>query len=63
MSAKFQSVDEYHVWCENMVTRIYYASLAMNDQAIRDVVSKIASVLHVTEGNSLIAYAPEDHHD
>jgi len=54
VSAKFRTINEYHEWCEDMVSKIYYANIAMNDQAIRDVVAKIASVLHVTEGNHLI---------
>lgn len=57
--AKFQSVEEYYVWCETMVTRIYYANIAMNHDAIRDTVSTIASVLHVNEGSQLIAH-PDD---
>jgi hypothetical protein len=53
--AKFQTVNEYHEWCEDMVSKIYYANIAMNNEAIRDVVAKIASVLHVMEGDDLIA--------
>ena len=52
---KFRTVDEYHTWCEDMVTQIYYANVAMNDQGIRDVIEKIASVLHVSERDTLIA--------
>lgn len=60
MSAKFRTINEYHAWCEDMVSKIYYANIAMNDQAIRDIVDKIASVLHITEGNSLIAPVDPD---
>lgn len=52
--AKFKNIEEYHAWCEDMVTKIYYANIAMNNQAITDVVAKISSVLHVTEGKTLI---------
>ena len=59
---KFKTINEYHAWCEEMVTKIYYANIAMNNQAIQDVVSKIASVLHITEGDQLIADVdPQDH--
>ena len=51
---KFKTLDEYYQWCDAMVTKIYYANIAMNDQAIADVVSKIASVLHVPNHDSLI---------
>jgi hypothetical protein len=52
--AKFRTVKEYHGWCDSIITKIYYANIAMNDQLIADAVSKIASVLHLSEGQNLI---------
>lgn len=53
---KFKNVDEYYQWCDEMITKIYYANIAMNNQAIGDVVAKIASVLHIPNGDELIAH-------
>lgn len=57
---KFQSLSDYHAWCDDMINTIYYASIAMNDQAIRDTIAKIAAVLHVPDHDTLIASAEEE---
>lgn len=59
-NAKFRTVEEYHEWCDSIITKIYYANIAMNDQLIADAVSNIASVLHLSEGQHLIDL-PEEH--
>jgi len=56
---KFKNTDEYYQWCDSMITKIYYANIAMNNQAIKDAMAKINSVFHVTEGDSLIAQETE----
>jgi len=57
---KFRTIAEYHAWCDSIITKIYYANIAGNNQAIADAVSKIASVLHLEEGHELID-TPEEH--
>lgn len=57
---KFRTIEEYHEWCDSIITKIYYANIDMNVQGIRDAVSKIASVLHLSEGQHLIDM-PEEH--
>lgn len=57
---KFNTVDEYYQWCDTIITKIYYANIAMNDQGIQDAIAKIASVLHIPEGESLIAVPHTD---
>lgn len=52
--AKFKNLDDYLNWCEVMVTRIYYANIAMNNEAIAAVVQEIARKHHVSEGEHLI---------
>lgn len=52
--AKFRTIEEYHEWCDSIITKIYYANITMNTQGIADAVSKIASVLHLSEGQQLI---------
>ena len=52
--AKFKNLDDYLNWCEVMVIRIYYANIAMNNEAIADVVQEIARKHHVSEGEHLI---------
>jgi len=46
---RFESREEYEKWCENMITRIYYAQIAMNDEIICDVVSEIGIKLWLPE--------------
>ena len=55
-NCRFSSHDEYIKWCEAMVTKIYYAQIAMNDQPIRDVVAEIGSKLWLQEGVELFPY-------
>ena len=60
MNYKFSSYDEYLEWCSEIISRIYYANIGMNNEAIKKCVSEIDSKLHVTEGNSLIKCDPEN---
>ena len=55
-NCRFSSHDEYIKWCEAMVTKIYYAQIAMNDQPIREVVAEIGSKLWLQEGVELFPY-------
>lgn len=50
---KFNSREEYYKWCENMITKIYYAQIAMKDEPIREVVSEIGTKLWIKEGEEL----------
>lgn len=52
--AKFKSLTEYYEWCDAVISKIYYANMAMNNEAIKDAVAEIASTLHVSEGGHLI---------
>jgi hypothetical protein len=54
MRYKFKTVEEYNKWCEDMITKIYYAQIAMNDEAIREVVHEVGMKLWIPEGCSLI---------
>jgi hypothetical protein len=54
MRYKFETAEDYQRWCESIVTKIYYAQIAMNDQVIRDVVHEIGMKLWLQEGVSLI---------
>ena len=51
--AKFETKEQYMQWCEDMVTKIYYANIAMNNEGIKEAVSQIASKLHIPEGECL----------
>jgi hypothetical protein len=51
---RFETEEEYLVWCEKLITKIYYANIAMNDNSIREAVSEIARTLHLSEGVELI---------
>lgn len=54
MRARFETFEDYQKWCEDMVNKIYYAQIAMNDAAIRDVVREIGMKLWLQEGVELI---------
>lgn len=54
--ANFDSYEQYLEWCEDQVTKIYYAQIAMDNEKIKDVVAEISRRMHVTEGNQLIAW-------
>jgi hypothetical protein len=51
--AKFHDREEYLHWCDSIISRIYYANIAMNHEAIRKAVSEIADTLHMSEGEYL----------
>ena len=51
--AKFETEEQYMQWCEDMVTKIYYSNIAMNNAGIKEAVSQIASKLHIPEGEYL----------
>lgn len=50
---RFPSREAYQQWCEDMVTKIYYAQIAMNDAKIREVVAEIGIKLWLQEGVDL----------
>jgi hypothetical protein len=51
--AKFHNREEYMDWCDSIISRIYYANIAMNNEAIKKAISEIASTLHLSEGDHL----------
>jgi hypothetical protein len=55
-NCRFSSHDEYMEWCEAMVTKIYYAQIAMRNDLICEVVSEIGSKLWLQEGVELFPY-------
>ena len=54
---KFNSENEYQSWCQNRITAIYYANIAMNNGKIAETVQEIARTLHCSEGESLVKYS------
>ena len=50
---KFNSREEYQKWCEDMITKIYYAQIAMDNNVIKEVVFEIGLKLWLTEGMEL----------
>lgn len=57
---KFKNIEEYREWCENTITKIYYANIALNNDAIRDAVAEIATMLHVPNHGTLIGDDEDD---
>ena len=53
MNKKFESKEEYNQWCEDMISKIYYSTIAMNNEGIAKAAMEIASTLHISEGDSL----------
>ena len=51
--AKFKSKEKYIEWCEDIITKIYYSNIAMNNEGIKEAVGEIASKLHMSEGEYL----------
>ena len=51
--AKFESQEEYNQWCEDIISKIYYSNIAMNNEGIKEAVMDIASKLHIPEGECL----------
>tara|TARA_R110000765_G_scaffold155852_3_gene258729 strand:+ start:1934 stop:2107 length:174 start_codon:yes stop_codon:yes gene_type:complete len=51
--SKFKTKEDYLDWCEQIITKIYYANIAMNNEGIKETVSEIARKLHLTEGQGL----------
>ena len=51
--AKFESKEEYNQWCEDIISKIYYSNIAMNNEGIKEAVMDIASKLHIPEGECL----------
>jgi len=60
---KFGSDQEYYTWCADMVNKIYYAGICMNDERLKGVTSKISSKLHVSEGYDLIKIDGTEYED
>lgn len=57
---KFEDEVEFLRWCESTINAIYYANIAMNNEAIKREVAEIANMLHVSEGQHF--YNPERVH-
>lgn len=55
---KFNSENEYQLWCQNKINTIYYANIAMNNEKIKDAVQEIARTLHCSEGEQLVKPEP-----
>ena len=51
--AKFESKEAYNQWCEDIISKIYYSNIAMNNEGIKEAVTEIASKLHIPEGECL----------
>jgi len=57
--SRFASCEEYQRWCENMVVKIYYAQIAMNNESIKKAVAEIGAKLWLPEGLELFP-CPEE---
>lgn len=55
---KFQSENEYQLWCQNKINGIYYSNIALNDEKIKEHVQDIARTLHCSEGEQLVKPEP-----
>ena len=55
---KFNSENEYQLWCQNKINTIYYANIAMNNQKITETVQDIARTLHCSEGERMVKPEP-----
>jgi len=51
--AKFESKEKYNQWCEDIISKIYYSNITMNNEGIKEAVMEIASKLHIPEGECL----------
>jgi hypothetical protein len=51
--AQFHNSADYLDWCESIVTKIYYANIAVDNEAIKKAVAEVASTLHMSEGQYL----------
>ena len=56
---KFQSENEYQLWCQNKINGIYYSNIAMNGDKIAEHVQDIACTLHCSEGEQLVKSGPQ----
>ena len=55
---KFNSENEYQLWCQNKINAIYYANIAMNNEKICETVQEIARTLHCSEDERLVKPEP-----
>ena len=56
---KFQSENEYQLWCQSKINGIYYSNIAMNGDKIAEHVQDIARALHCSEGEQLVKPEPQ----
>ena len=57
--SRFNSEEEYLDWCDEMVTRIYYANIACSSKRIQETVKEISRKLWLAEGEELIRENPD----
>lgn len=55
---KFNSENEYQLWCQNKINGIYYSNIAMNNEKIKEHVQDISRTLHCSEGEHLVKPEP-----
>lgn len=60
---KFGSDHEYHTWCADIVNKIYYAGICMNNERLKEITSEVSSKLHVSEGYDLIKIDGTEYED
>lgn len=53
MNYKFDSHDEYTEWCVRMVQDIGLAAIMVDNEKIRNLIEKIQTTLHCSEGTEL----------
>jgi hypothetical protein len=51
---KFESAHEYHMWCADVVNKIYYAGLCMNNERLKEITSEVLRSCTLSEGYDLI---------
>jgi hypothetical protein len=57
--SNFKTYDDYTEWCKNCVDKIYYASIAMDDDSIRQTLAEIRRTRWIGEGEELIGEESE----
>lgn len=54
MGYKFETEEEYQIWCQSIVTQLYYANITGNNENVAKAVKEVAGMLHVREGDTLL---------
>ena len=53
MKYKFESKEEYMMWCQSIVLRLNYASIAMNTFLVKETLKEINNIMWCSEQETL----------